>query len=373
MTDAEIAIVGVAPREVVTPRDVPELATTIAELHAQRKAFAFVGGGTELELGYAPRALDTVVRTSALRRVVDYAPEDQTITVEAGITFAELDAVLAEHGQMLPLDVPDRARTTVGGALATNAFGARRQRYGTAKDMIVGVRVVRPDGTLARGGGKVVKNVAGFDLPKLAVGSLGTLFGIVEATLRVYPIPAARETLAYAMPTQEAATLAVRAFVARRLEPEALVAYHERTIVVDFAGTGAGVADQGTAAANALREFGGVPTETPIVRSGAWRMRVTAPPAAFARDGGRWESNPSPHTFVFPLLGIAWDISDGPVGVDVIRRNGGTAVLHDLPPLARPHVDVWGPPPPSFPLMQAMKANFDPQGLCNPGRFIGGL
>jgi glycolate oxidase FAD binding subunit len=373
MTDAEIAIAGVVPRAVVTPRDVDELAATVAALHAERKAFAFVGGGTELELGYAPRALDTVVRTTALRRVVDYAPEDQTITVEAGITFAELDRVLAEHGQMLPLDVPDRERTTVGGALATNAYGPRRQRYGTAKDLIVGVRLVRPDGVLVRGGGKVVKNVAGFDLPKLAVGSLGTLFGIVEATVRVYPIPAARTRLAFAMPSQAAADRAVLAFVARRLEPEALVSHHEQTIVVDFAGTASGVAEQAAVAELVLREFGGTPTEMPTVRSGVWRMRVTVPPAGTAPEGGRWEPNRSPYTLVYPLLGVLWGISDGPFSIDVLHRMGTTAVLHALPLASRPHYDVWGPPPPSFPLMRALKATFDPHGLCNPGRFVGGL
>jgi len=340
MTDAEIAIAGVVPRAVVTPRDVAELAAVVAALHAGRKAFAFVGGGTELELGNAPRALDTVVRTTALRHIVDYAPEDQTITVEAGITFAELDRILAEHGQMLPLDVPDRARTTVGGALATNAYGPRRQRYGTAKDLIVGVRLVRPDGTLVRGGGKVVKNVAGFDLPKLAVGSLGTLFGIVEATLRVYPVAEARARVAAILPTHDAIVPTAGAFVARRLEPE-----------------------QHAAAERLLREQGAALAEAPAsgARSGAWRARLAAPPAATPRG-----------EVAYPLLGIAWRIAEGPLDLGALRR-GATAVVHALPLAARTTVDVWGPPPPSFALMRALKANFDPHGLCNPGRFVGGL
>jgi glycolate oxidase FAD binding subunit len=363
MTGAAFAIAGVVPREVVTPADVGALRALVADLHAQGRAFAFVGGGTELELGNAPRALDTVVRTTALRRVVDYAPEDQTITVEAGITFAELDAVLAEHGQMLPLDVPDRARTTVGGALATNAFGARRQRYGTAKDMIVGVRVVRPDGTLARGGGKVVKTVAGFDLPKLAVGSLGTLFGIVEATLRVYPIPAARETLVYALPSDDAAAAAARAFVAQRLEPETFAVHEGRTLTTDFAGTRAGVAAQVAAADALLRELGATPSALPATRleGRAWQARLMAPPAATPAG-----------EIAYPLLGIALRASEAPLDLAALRR-GANAVVHALPLPSRAEVDVWGPPPPSFPLMQAMKNNFDPHGLCNPGRFIGGL
>ncbi|HTW85251.1 MAG TPA: FAD-binding protein [Candidatus Sulfotelmatobacter sp.] len=364
MTDAQIAIAGVVPRRVVTPRDVDELRALLVELNAARAAFAFVGGGTELELGNAPRALDTVVRTNALRRVVDYAPEDQTITVEAGITFAELDAVLAEHGQMLPLDVLDRTRATVGGALATNAYGARRQRYGTAKDLIVGVRVVRPDGTPARGGGKVVKNVAGFDLPKLAVGSLGTLFGIVEATLRVYPVPAARTTLTYALPARETIAAASRAFTAQRLEPETFVVHDGRTLTVEMAGTAAGVAEQCAAADAALRALGATPAEPPAVdaQPRAWRARAVTPP-----------SRTPAGEITFPLLGVALRASDEPFDLAAMRRAASAVVVHALPPSARAQVDVWGPPPPSFPLMQALKANFDPRGLCNPGRFVGGL
>ncbi|MEA2664257.1 MAG: glycolate oxidase binding subunit, partial [Candidatus Eremiobacteraeota bacterium] len=186
---AALRIAGVTPREVVTPRTLDELSETVRALHDARTPFAFAGGGTELDLGNRPRALDTVVRTVALDRVIEHAPEDQVISVEAGITLAEIDRVLAAKGQMLPLDVIDRERATIGGVIATNAYGRRRQRYGAAKDLIVGVTMVRPDGTQARGGGKVVKNVAGFDLPKLAVGSLGTLGAIATATLRVYPIP----------------------------------------------------------------------------------------------------------------------------------------------------------------------------------------
>ena len=131
---SSIVVAGVVSRDAVTPRTIEELADAVRALLGERKAFAFVGGGTQIDLGNPPRALDTVIRTVALDRVVDYVPEDQTITVEAGLSLAELDRVLAQHGQMLPLDVVDRNRATVGGVIATNAYGRRRQRYGTAKD-----------------------------------------------------------------------------------------------------------------------------------------------------------------------------------------------------------------------------------------------
>ncbi len=155
-----------------------------------------MGGGTELDLGNPPRALDTVVRTTALDRVLEYAPEDQTITVEAGMRVAALDArARPSRSRVLPLDVADRQRATIGGAIATNAFGARRHRYGSIKDLIVGIEIVRPDGVPAHAGGKVVKNVAGFDLPKLMVGSLGTLGMIASATFRVFPKPACTQAV----------------------------------------------------------------------------------------------------------------------------------------------------------------------------------
>ena len=239
-----LSIAGVTPRDVVMPRSIDELAETVRDLHAERKPFAFVGGATHLDLGNAPRALDTAVCTTALDEVVEYAPEDQTITVQAGITLAELDRALEQHGQMLPLDVADRDHATIGGAIAVNAYGRRRQRYGTAKDLIVGVGIVRPDGVRARGGGKVVKNVAGFDLPKLMVGSLGTLGAIVTVTLRLYPIPAAVRAVALTLHSAEAANAVSRALVDRRLEPESVALYNYVTLVVTFAGTEAGVAQQ---------------------------------------------------------------------------------------------------------------------------------
>ena len=168
-----VSIAGVTPARTLVPADRVQLAATVRELYAAGKSFAFVGGGTELELGNPPRPLEAVVRTTALDRVVEYSPEDQTITVEAGMRLAALDAVLAQHDQLLPLEAGDRKNATVGGAIATNAFGAQRHRYGSIKDLIVGIEIVRADGVIARSGGKVVKNVAGFDLPKLMVGSLG--------------------------------------------------------------------------------------------------------------------------------------------------------------------------------------------------------
>ncbi len=388
-----IAIAGVVPRDVVTPRSIDELATVVRELHDARKPFAFVGGGTHLALGNAPRALDTVVRMTALDDVVDYTPEDQTITVEAGITLAELDRMLAQHGQMLPLDVADRERATVGGLVATNAYGRRRQRYGTVKDLIVGVGIVRPDGVRARGGGKVVKNVAGFDLPKLMVGSLGTLGAIATVTFRLYPIPQTTRAAALTFEHAVDVAAATRALLERRLEPESVALYNYDTLVVSIGGTQRGVDAQmatllneiAPATAARARELSDLERqsyeqrERAVRRDGAWRVRIAAPPStAVATLGSFVEAPPLAVPVAYPLLGVAYHAyADAPTGVRervaAETRGAGHVVITAMPDAARGSVDAWGPPPPSFALMRALKTNFDPQGLCNPGRFIGGL
>ena len=401
-----VSIAGVTPRDVVTPRDIPELSEIVRALHGERKPFAFVGGGTHLELGNAPRALDTVIRTTALDEVVDYTPEDQTITVQAGITLAELDAVLAPHGQMLPLDAADRGSATVGGVVATNVYGRRRLRYGTAKDLIIGVGIVRPDGVRARGGGKVIKNVAGFDLPKLMVGTLGTLGAIASVTFRLYPLP--ESTRAAALRFQHEASIGgvLRELVVRKLEPESVALYNYDTLVVTFAGTKAGVdaqmrtllddiaraCDADAAELSELEREAYEQRERAVRRDGPWRLHVFAPPSDHvATLASVVPASPLAVPVAYPTLGVTFHaFSDATFagGPDVspdwhVRglrdtvanetRNRGTVIYDAMPHEARTLVDAWGPPPPSIALMRTLKYNFDPHALCNPGRFVGGI
>jgi glycolate oxidase FAD binding subunit len=379
-----ITIAGVTPSRTLVPSDRGQLASMVRELHATGKRFAFVGGGTELELGNAPRALDAIVRTTSLDRVIDYSPEDQTITVEAGMRLAALDAVLAQHGQLLPIETGDRTNATVGGAIATNAFGALRHRYGSIKDLIVGIEIVRADGVIAKSGGKVVKNVAGFDLPKLMVGSLGTLGGIVSATFRVFPTPAVtRAVLARTAPDSP---FFAAAMADSSLEPIAVAHYPAHDgIVVTFAGLAASVEGQlahldALAAthhvdvtaldAAALQTFAQI--ERDVRTTGAWRWM-----ASTSISGAR-ELQPLPLTTSadvrYPTLGITLaSAAEGDDADAFAREPARGRIFRAMPLRARDRIDAWGPPPPSFALMQALKANFDPKGLCNPGRFVGGL
>ena len=374
---ATLSIAGVTPRAMLTPADRVELASIVRDLYAAGRTFAFAGGGTELELGNPPRELDTVVRTTALGRVIDYSPEDQTITVEAGMRIAALDAVLAQHDQVLPIDVGDRQNATIGGAIATNAFGARRHRYGSIKDLIVGIEIVRPDGVTARGGGKVVKNVAGFDLPKLMVGSLGTLAGIASATFRVFPKP--ERTQAVIVRTAPESALYAALMADRSLDPVAVAHYPALGgFVLTFAGLPAAV-EQQLAHAGALATTHGVAIEAlgnaEIERSAAiesavrtsgdwrWTTRTSAPPRV-----------PLALEVRYPTLGVTLASADDDAPLENLVAQRGTAVVfRAMPPRARGRIDAWGEPPPAFPLMRALKNNFDPKGLCNPGRFVGGM
>src|SRR5215471_5079574 len=240
-------IVGVRPKLAFTPEKTEDAAALMAELAAQRLVVAFVGGGTHLGLGAPPARLDAVISTRRLTQIVEYAPSDQIVVAQAGITLSALQRKLAEAGQRLALDPPWPDRATLGGIVASNAFGPLRARYGSMRDLIIGVHFVRADGVAARGGGKVVKNVAGFDLPKLLVGSLGTLGLITTVTCRLHPLPEKQVTLL--MPNRTAAS--VRALVAQiraaQLEPAAVVALREGTgfaVSVRFEGFQAGVEDQ---------------------------------------------------------------------------------------------------------------------------------
>jgi glycolate oxidase FAD binding subunit len=378
-----VSIAGVTPARDLAPEDRRQLGAMVRELAAAGKTFAFVGGGSDLEFGNAPRPLDAVIRTSALDRLIEYAPEDQTVTVEAGMRIAQLDALLAEAGQMLPIDVGDRAQATIGGAIATNAFGARRHRYGSIKDLIVGIEIVRPDGTPARGGGKVVKNVAGFDLPKLMVGALGTLGAIVSATLRVFPQPQAERGIA--LDITPAHPLYAACIADRALDPVTVTWSPQDGVLLTFAGLAAAVDAQGERVA-ALAASHGVAArdydaamlaqaqtrEREVRAQGAWRAMIAHAPAAptdLAIASGASQ-------LAYPTLGVTLVAGDEqPVALDAVEcaRANGNVVFHAMPPRARATLDAWGPPPPGFALMRALKTQFDPAGCCNPGRFIGGL
>jgi len=400
----EDAVLGMVPRRVYAPASVAEAAEVLREAAREQLALAPVGGGTALGLGAPPRALDAVVRTSALGRILEYAPADMVMVCEAGVTLAAVQAAAGAHRQRLALDAPHPARATVGGLVATGACGPLRARAGGVRDLIIGVTLVRADGTLARSGGKVVKNVAGFDLPKLACGSLGTLGLVATANFRLHPLPEASATLC--LPGLSGAQVVALLSLVReaQLEPAAAFTLHagqgKSELALVFEGFATGVRQQQErleglarklrlecqrlsaeqaatqrARHDALREADDLRVRVSSLPSRLEAVESLLAPVLRALPGGGFTW--------YPTLGLGW-LAGRPADVAALATAlaparaalvaaGGALVLEAAPAALRATVDAWGPPPASFHLMQRLKHNFDPQGRLNPGRFVGGL
>src|SRR2546422_7462822 len=199
------AVDGQLPRWVVRPASIDQLGRIVALAHDDGLAVVPRGGGSALELGHPPARVDVLVDLPGLDQVLEYNPDDLTITVQAGITAGTLATLLAPRRQFLALDPPGAAARTLGGMTATNASGPLRVRYGTMRDLLLGVRFVQADGVVTWGGSKVVKSVSGYDVPKLMVGALGTLGVLGELTLRLHPLPDAERSWLRALAPARAA------------------------------------------------------------------------------------------------------------------------------------------------------------------------
>src|SRR5437763_4975544 len=183
------AVAGVHPKLVIEPETESEIAEILRLSNAAGLAVIPRGGGTKLGWGNSPERADLVLSTARLNEIIEHAWADLTVTVEAGCTIQRLQETLAEHGQRLALDPLWPEKATIGGVLSTNDSGALRSRFGALRDLIIGATIALADGTLASSGGKVVKNVAGYDLPKLVTGALGTLGVTTRAAFRLHPLP----------------------------------------------------------------------------------------------------------------------------------------------------------------------------------------
>jgi glycolate oxidase FAD binding subunit len=390
--------------ETIVPKTLDEAVAAMRESARDKTTVAFVGGGTDFGYGRIPDRVGMLLKTEKLDRVVDYAPADMTITVEAGVTLAALQRTLAVNNQRLALDPPQPERATIGGLLAANTYGPLRARYGTLRDLIVGIEMIRADGARARGGGKVVKNVAGFDLPKLLVGSLGTLACIASATFRLHPFPERRRWVSVPARSLEEVRVLYRALVERRLEAAALLAAHDGdsyTLYVLFEGFGPSVAAQETKFAALVGELFAVDARAldddaePVGRDaqtrsfGSVRLRISTAPALLPLLE-RSVLNPLRAAFedarlvVYPSLGVVF-VSGSPgdpsaLAAEIERARarvesgaGHLVLLECADSVVRGRVDPFGTPPESFSIMQRLKERFDPERRLNPGRFVGGL
>ena len=353
----------------LTPASIEEAQGLLAQ---GGRSVLFVGGETAMPPG--PPA-EVEISTEKLSRIVEYAPADQVVIAECGVTLAQLQAELGKNGQRLAIDPPWPSRATIGGIVAANSFGPLRTRFGSVRDLIIGVSVVRADGTRAKGGGKVVKTVAGFDLPKLMCGSYGTLAFIATATFRVHPLP--EESVSLRARGADPVEL-VRKVRAQQLEPAAMLAVREGEawdVYLRFEGFGAGVrAQRGklgeleecvwTDTAGVDSQAGNGPPEArpagggPGVRFGALPTQAPQVAKALAPLGRRFAW--------LPTLGLGWMADDG---VDRATLHAARRELTALGGWLTAPGD-WGPPPRSAAVQRAVKNRFDPGNVLAPGRFI---
>ena len=214
------AIDGVQPRAVVVPQSREEVAAALAWASAGQLRVVLRGGGTKMQWGARPDRVDVVLDTSSLNRILDHQSGDLTVTVEAGVRLADLNRQLAAQGQWLALD-PPFAGATIGGLLATNDSGPSRHRFGTPRDLVIGIELATGDGEIGKAGGRVVKNVAGYDLSKIISGSFGALAAITSATFKLSPIPAAVSSVVIDNLDVDATAMVVDTLMGSQLEPVA--------------------------------------------------------------------------------------------------------------------------------------------------------
>jgi glycolate oxidase FAD binding subunit len=414
-TESDI-VAGVQPYVVVAPGSEQEVASVLAYANRERLKVLVRGGGTQLNTGLPPKDGDILLSTRRLNQVVEYAPHDMTVTVQAGLKLVDLQSHLARARQWLALDPVLSPGATIGGIISTNVSGARRLRYGGIRDQLIGVRVVLPDGTIAKGGGKVVKNVAGYDLPKLFTGALGTLGVIVAATFRLYPLRAASRTVVLTASTPAPlCDLAVRV-ITSTLEPTILDIIRLRTsrlymMTVRFEMEPESADDQAAALVDMARAeasshpYSDIQTIQGEAEERLWRqvaidytlasdtanaliVKASLLPTGVAswlesleqitqqaNLTTRWRAHAS-HGLIFAHL--AGDEAALVIAIDQLRgaasAGQGSLVVVDAPPALASKVDVWGTlPGQTFEVMRRLKVRFDPNYTLNPGRFVGGI
>lgn len=399
----------ITPVAVVRPADAEQIAAALRLCAEHGAAVVPWGGGTAMSVGNLPRAVDIVLRTERLAAVVEHDHQNLTVTVQAGITLGTLDAALAARHQFLPLEPPQTGAATAGGAIAVNLNGPRRMRYGSARDFVIGMRAALPDGTVIRSGGKTVKNVAGYEMGRLFVGSLGTLGVITELTFKVSPLPEASRTMVLWARGPAALSAVADQLFASALIPSA-VALLSPTAARSVGRDGYGllVRAEGVEPAVARHERdisgwasgGGLEAEIlageretalwETVRDFSWNgdaaaVRLSVPPGATAALlDDLMVVLPEAAGFAADLgTGTVWVGFDAPPAAApalprlrvLVERAGGNLLAARLPGEVKALADVWSPSPPARALevMRDLKQAFDPRHILNPGRFVAGL
>jgi glycolate oxidase FAD binding subunit len=411
---------GRTPEAVAVPGSKEEVAAVL--LAAAEAGISVVpwGGGTRMGIGAPPARLGVVLVLKRLNRLLEHEPGDLTATVEAGITLDALQSELGKRGQWLSLDPAQADKATLGGVLSSNDAGPRRHLYGSCRDLLIGLTVITASGATVKGGGKVVKNVAGYDLPKLFIGAFGTLGVIVEATVKLRPRPDADRLVIVRFGHLKEAGAAARAVMSSDLLPSALDLVDaeackslgqpgEAALLIGVDGIPEQVEWQCAEVERLLRPQGLVDARVldGEARDATWRARGGLGHGAFPETAAvmRWSVLPAQVADVMEQgagvaqragLGAALAAHAG-VGVveavlagggradaaaiggvlsewrALVHATGGQALVESAPLAVKEEVAVWDDPGPSLRIMRRIKSQLDPNGLLNPGRFVGGI
>ncbi len=418
---------GEEPRIVVFPSTTEEISEIVKLANRDSLSVIPWGGGTKIGLGNRPNRADIVLSTDRLNRVIEHNDSDLVATAECGIKLAEFQTALKEKNQSLPIDPPHIGRgATIGGIIATNDSGPRRLRYGTThgtmRELVLGIKIIRPDGEIAKAGAKVVKSVAGYDIPKLFVGSLGTLGIIFEATLRLYTIPEHSLTCLSSFSSIRGAHGTALSILNSSLTPTCLELVNPPlsaqistklaldsnkdayVLAIRFESVEKAVKNQAAKLMEICsdRKGQGVIVEGDIERK-FWNEIADFP---FTKDKNRavickasvlikdvstlleqledlskntgLEIHASARAgngvLMISLEGDEPDLlqATGSLRQIVTSLNGNIVILQ-APTSIKSEIDVWGEIGSSLELMKRLKSQFDPNGVMNPGRFVGGI
>ncbi|MBA2698590.1 MAG: FAD-binding oxidoreductase [Nocardioidaceae bacterium] len=389
-------VADVSARYVASPATTEEVSEVLRLATQHDLRVVARGAGTKLGWGAAPTGLDLILDTTRISGVVEHAAGDLVVVVLAGTPVENLQATLADSGQQLALDVPEDG-ATVGGAVATNTSGPRRMLYGTLRDLLIGVTFVRADGVVAKAGGKVVKNVAGYDFGKLLIGSYGTLGLVTQAAFRLHPLPMARSVLSAEFRDAEEAGRVVAEMVGSQVVPSAVEvdqpAEGPITVAVLIEGTEDGVSGRaaltaqmlGTGAADgeAPPWFGRYPFDASeevglklTTEIAGLPKLLTAVRHAADRHGVPIGVRGSATGVLYAALRANTEPESVAAVVEDLRGSAdsyaGSVVVLTAPAAVRDAIDMWGPVP-GLDLMRRLKDQLDPDHRLAPGRFVGGI
>ncbi len=397
---------GNTPRAIIYPNTTEELAQVLKMAHHNCWGVLICGSGSKLSWGSLVGSPNLVISTERLNKLIEHAAGDLTVTVEAGIKFAELKNILATVDQFIAIDPAYPESATIGGIIATADAGSLRHRYGGVRDMLIGLSFVRADGQIAKAGGRVVKNVAGYDLMKLFTGSYGTLGIISQVTLRIYPMPPSSATVALTGEPEGVAT-ATKTLLASAMTPTAVDVISTQLVANLGIGKGMGL----------IVRFQSIPESVQqqsarLLELGQ-QLNLQSVIYTDREESEIWQKLPeqiwqkTAETAIICKIGVLPAVAvEILTQLDTLKRENGRGLIHassglgllqledakiiqdmrfrcqakggflsilEAPPTIKQQIDVWGYTGNALDLMRRIKQQFDPENILNPNRCVGDI